>query len=91
MAGFEPARGNPSGFLVHRLNHFGQNGAKGTDRVGERREKEGGKGGKREREKEGLIHTPIPIKLLYSNTIQSFHSLLTFLHKTCLLFIEIIN
>ena len=28
LAEFEPARGNPNGFLVHRLNHVGHNNMK---------------------------------------------------------------
>ena len=33
-AGFEPARGDPNGFLVHRLNHSAKDGANGTARGG---------------------------------------------------------
>ena len=42
-AGFEPMRGNPNGFQVHRFNLSAKNGAKGTGK----KEKEEGKGGKR--------------------------------------------
>ena len=55
-AGFEPARGDPNGFLVHRLNHSAKNGAKGSARrgaKGKREGKEGGKGRKKRRKRGG--------------------------------------
>ena len=57
LAGFEPARGNPNGFLVHRLNHSAKNGAKGTAMMRGRKGKGGEKGERRgEREKDSC-HT----------------------------------
>ena len=62
-AGFEPTRGNPNGFQVHRLNLSAKNGAKWTVTAGERRRKmkeKGGREGKRKGEKgEFWLHSDV--------------------------------